>query len=85
VGRPRLLQADRRYCVLHQEGFVAGYSPAAMMALWSSFSLLKPVSQVAMETSRQSRDTRVMMGASNEEELCTVSSSLIPEYGFMEI
>ncbi|XP_056299262.1 ectonucleotide pyrophosphatase/phosphodiesterase family member 3 isoform X2 [Pseudoliparis swirei] len=42
VGRPRLLQADRRYCVLHQEGFVAGYSPAAMMALWSSFSLLKP-------------------------------------------
>uniref|UniRef100_A0A8C2YYL4 Extracellular Endonuclease subunit A domain-containing protein n=1 Tax=Cyclopterus lumpus TaxID=8103 RepID=A0A8C2YYL4_CYCLU len=41
-GRPRVLQPDQSYCVLHQEGFISGYSHAALMPLWSSFTVPKP-------------------------------------------
>uniref|UniRef100_A0A8C2WNV5 SMB domain-containing protein n=1 Tax=Cyclopterus lumpus TaxID=8103 RepID=A0A8C2WNV5_CYCLU len=42
-GRPRVLQPDQSYCVLHQEGFISGYSHAALMPLWSSFTVPKNV------------------------------------------
>ncbi|XP_069024727.1 venom phosphodiesterase [Embiotoca jacksoni] len=41
-GRPRLLQPDQSYCVLHHEGFVSAYSHGALMPLWSSFTVDKP-------------------------------------------
>lgn len=42
-GRPRLLQPDRSYCLLQQEGFISGYSHSLRMPLWSSFTVSKPV------------------------------------------
>ncbi|KAF3834346.1 hypothetical protein F7725_025550 [Dissostichus mawsoni] len=47
-GRPRMLQPDKSYCVLPQEGFITAYSLTALMPLWSSFTIDKPVS-VSME------------------------------------
>ncbi|XP_077362346.1 venom phosphodiesterase CdcPDE isoform X2 [Festucalex cinctus] len=41
-GRPRSLGPAQRYCVLHQEAFVSGYSLDLKMALWSSFSMDAP-------------------------------------------
>ncbi|XP_061597429.1 venom phosphodiesterase CdcPDE [Cololabis saira] len=41
-GRPKLLQPDQRYCILHQEGFVSAYSHQVFMPLWSSFTIEKP-------------------------------------------
>uniref|UniRef100_A0A3B3YZS2 ENPP1-3/EXOG-like endonuclease/phosphodiesterase domain-containing protein n=1 Tax=Poecilia mexicana TaxID=48701 RepID=A0A3B3YZS2_9TELE len=43
-GRPQMLQPDSGYCVLHQEGFISGYSHEVLMPLWSSFTIDKPVS-----------------------------------------
>uniref|UniRef100_A0A671VD45 Venom phosphodiesterase 1-like n=1 Tax=Sparus aurata TaxID=8175 RepID=A0A671VD45_SPAAU len=43
-GRPRVLQPDQAYCVLHQEGYITGYSHTALMPLWSSFTIDQPVS-----------------------------------------
>ncbi|XP_067467965.1 venom phosphodiesterase 1 isoform X1 [Thunnus thynnus] len=42
-GRPQMLQPDQSYCILHQEGFVAAYSHKALMPLWSSFTINKPL------------------------------------------
>uniref|UniRef100_A0A3P8SRM9 Ectonucleotide pyrophosphatase/phosphodiesterase 1 n=1 Tax=Amphiprion percula TaxID=161767 RepID=A0A3P8SRM9_AMPPE len=42
-GRPRMLQLDQKYCILHQEGFISAYSSSALMPLWSSFTLDRPV------------------------------------------
>ncbi|XP_054461497.1 venom phosphodiesterase 1 [Anoplopoma fimbria] len=42
-GRPRMLQPDQSYCVLHQEGFIMAYSHEALMPLWSSFTIDKPM------------------------------------------
>uniref|UniRef100_A0A3B4UI61 Venom phosphodiesterase 1-like n=1 Tax=Seriola dumerili TaxID=41447 RepID=A0A3B4UI61_SERDU len=42
-GRPRMLQPDQSYCILYQEGFISGYSSKALMPLWSSFTVDKPV------------------------------------------
>ncbi|XP_042363020.1 venom phosphodiesterase 1 [Plectropomus leopardus] len=42
-GRPRMLQPDRSYCVLHQDGFISAYSHDALMPLWSSFTVDKPM------------------------------------------
>ncbi|KAK5910753.1 hypothetical protein CgunFtcFv8_004989 [Champsocephalus gunnari] len=41
-GRPRMLQPDKSYCVLPQEGFITAYSLTALMPLWSSFTIDKP-------------------------------------------
>lgn len=41
-GRPRMLQSDQSYCVLHQEGFVSAYGHKTLMPLWSSFTVEKP-------------------------------------------
>ncbi|XP_029370635.1 ectonucleotide pyrophosphatase/phosphodiesterase family member 3 [Echeneis naucrates] len=41
-GRPRMLQPEQTYCVLHQEGFISGYSSTSLMPLWSSFTVDKP-------------------------------------------
>uniref|UniRef100_A0A3B3XRH9 SMB domain-containing protein n=1 Tax=Poecilia mexicana TaxID=48701 RepID=A0A3B3XRH9_9TELE len=41
-GRPQMLQPDSGYCVLHQEGFISGYSHEVLMPLWSSFTIDKP-------------------------------------------
>lgn len=41
-GRPRMLQPNQSYCVLHHEGFVSGYSRSRLMPLWSSFTIHKP-------------------------------------------
>ncbi|KAM9737839.1 venom phosphodiesterase CdcPDE [Menidia menidia] len=41
-GRPRMLQPDQSYCILHQEGFVSAYSHSRRMPLWSSFTVDKP-------------------------------------------
>lgn len=38
-GRPRMLQVNQSYCVLHQEAFVSGYSQQARMTLWTSFTM----------------------------------------------
>lgn len=43
-GRPRVLQPDQSYCILHHEGFVSAYSHTTLMPLWSSFTIHKPVS-----------------------------------------
>lgn len=43
-GRPRMLQPDQSYCILYQEGFISAYSHKALMPLWSSFTIDKPVS-----------------------------------------
>lgn len=52
-GRPRMLQPHQSYCILHHQGFVSAYSRTALMPLWSSFTLPKPVS-VTMTTPRAS-------------------------------
>nr|XP_020505143.1 ectonucleotide pyrophosphatase/phosphodiesterase family member 3-like [Labrus bergylta] len=41
-GRPRLLQPEQSYCVLHHEGFISAYSHKTLMPLWSSFTIDKP-------------------------------------------
>ncbi|XP_038135669.1 venom phosphodiesterase 1 [Cyprinodon tularosa] len=41
-GRPQVLQPDHMYCILHQEGFISGYSQNVIMPLWSSFTINKP-------------------------------------------
>ncbi|XP_071356592.1 ectonucleotide pyrophosphatase/phosphodiesterase family member 3 [Trachinotus anak] len=43
-GRPQMLQPDQTYCILYQEGFISGYSSKALMPLWSSFTIDKPMS-----------------------------------------
>lgn len=43
-GRPMMLQPDQSYCILYQEGFISAYSHKALMPLWSSFTIDKPVS-----------------------------------------
>uniref|UniRef100_A0A8C1D9L8 SMB domain-containing protein n=1 Tax=Cyprinus carpio carpio TaxID=630221 RepID=A0A8C1D9L8_CYPCA len=40
-GRPRVLQSDAKYCVLHQHGFITAYSTRTHMPVWSSFTLNK--------------------------------------------
>ncbi|XP_076013174.1 ectonucleotide pyrophosphatase/phosphodiesterase family member 3 [Genypterus blacodes] len=42
-GRPRMLQTEQSYCLLHQQGFISAYSNKALMPLWSSFTVDKPV------------------------------------------
>uniref|UniRef100_A0A7N6B519 SMB domain-containing protein n=1 Tax=Anabas testudineus TaxID=64144 RepID=A0A7N6B519_ANATE len=42
-GRPRMLQPDQSYCLLYQEGFISAYSHKALMPLWSSFTIDKPM------------------------------------------
>ncbi|XP_059205877.1 venom phosphodiesterase 1 [Centropristis striata] len=42
-GRPRMLQPHQSYCVLHQQGFISAYSHSALMPLWSSFTIQKPL------------------------------------------
>ncbi|KAG7460455.1 venom phosphodiesterase 1-like [Solea senegalensis] len=42
-GRPRTLQSDRSYCLLRHDGFISAYSSDALMPLWSSFTIDKPV------------------------------------------
>uniref|UniRef100_A0AAR2KZR1 SMB domain-containing protein n=1 Tax=Pygocentrus nattereri TaxID=42514 RepID=A0AAR2KZR1_PYGNA len=42
-GRPRVLQSQSNYCLLHHEGFASGYSRDIYMPLWSSFTIEKPV------------------------------------------
>ncbi|XP_040909967.1 venom phosphodiesterase 1 [Toxotes jaculatrix] len=42
-GRPRMLQPDQSYCILHQEGFISAYSSKTLMPLWSSFTIDKPM------------------------------------------
>ncbi|XP_034747427.1 venom phosphodiesterase 1 [Etheostoma cragini] len=42
-GRPRMLQRDQSYCVLRQEGFIHAYAHTALMPLWSSFTVDKPM------------------------------------------
>lgn len=49
-GRPRMLQPDRSYCILHQEGFIQGYGADALMPLWSSFTIDGPVSVSTVKT-----------------------------------
>lgn len=39
LGRPRMLQVNQSYCVLHQEAFISGYSQQARMPLWTSFTV----------------------------------------------
>ncbi|XP_041664821.1 ectonucleotide pyrophosphatase/phosphodiesterase family member 3-like [Cheilinus undulatus] len=41
-GRPRLLQREQSYCVLHHEGFISAYSHKTLMPLWSSFTVDDP-------------------------------------------
>ncbi|XP_017578041.1 ectonucleotide pyrophosphatase/phosphodiesterase family member 3 [Pygocentrus nattereri] len=41
-GRPRVLQSQSNYCLLHHEGFASGYSRDIYMPLWSSFTIEKP-------------------------------------------
>uniref|UniRef100_A0A3B3VG78 Venom phosphodiesterase 2-like n=1 Tax=Poecilia latipinna TaxID=48699 RepID=A0A3B3VG78_9TELE len=45
-GRPQMLQPDSGYCILHQEGFISGYSHEVLMPLWSSFTIDKPVTVI---------------------------------------
>uniref|UniRef100_A0A673H8M3 Venom phosphodiesterase 1-like n=1 Tax=Sinocyclocheilus rhinocerous TaxID=307959 RepID=A0A673H8M3_9TELE len=40
-GRPRVLQSDAKYCVLHQHGFITAYSTLTHTPVWSSFTLDK--------------------------------------------
>nr|XP_020478264.1 venom phosphodiesterase 1-like [Monopterus albus]XP_020478265.1 venom phosphodiesterase 1-like [Monopterus albus] len=42
-GRPRMLQPGQPYCILYQEGFISAYSHRALMPLWSSFTIDKPI------------------------------------------
>ncbi|CAJ1082841.1 ectonucleotide pyrophosphatase/phosphodiesterase family member 3-like [Xyrichtys novacula] len=42
-GRPRMLQPEQSYCVLHHEGFISAYSHKALMPLWSSFTIDRPL------------------------------------------
>lgn len=39
-----MLQANQSYCLLHQQGYVSAYSHSRRMPLWSSFTILTPVS-----------------------------------------
>ncbi|XP_077937131.1 venom phosphodiesterase 1 [Gasterosteus aculeatus] len=42
-GRPRMLQPDHSYCVLHQDGFIMAFSHDALMPVWSSFTIDRPM------------------------------------------
>ncbi|KAI4876707.1 hypothetical protein NFI96_017986, partial [Prochilodus magdalenae] len=41
-GRPRVLQPESHYCLLHHQGFISAYSRDVYMPLWSSFTVEKP-------------------------------------------
>uniref|UniRef100_A0A8C9QZ08 SMB domain-containing protein n=1 Tax=Scleropages formosus TaxID=113540 RepID=A0A8C9QZ08_SCLFO len=59
-GRPRLLQAGGKYCLLHQQGFISAYSLQSFMPLWSSFTLSRPVRQATPLTNNCLRaDVRI--------------------------
>ncbi|XP_060609360.2 ectonucleotide pyrophosphatase/phosphodiesterase family member 3 [Anolis sagrei] len=40
-GRPRVLQKESTYCLLHQNQYVNGYSQNILMPLWSSYTVSK--------------------------------------------
>ncbi|XP_071765047.2 venom phosphodiesterase CdcPDE [Centroberyx gerrardi] len=42
-GRPMMLQGGQSYCLLHQQGFISAFSHKALMPLWTSFTVDKPV------------------------------------------
>ncbi|XP_032999681.1 ectonucleotide pyrophosphatase/phosphodiesterase family member 3 [Lacerta agilis] len=41
-GRPKVLQKENTYCLLHQNKYVSGYSQNIWMPLWSSYTVNKP-------------------------------------------
>ncbi|KAM4693250.1 ectonucleotide pyrophosphatase/phosphodiesterase family member 3 isoform 2-T2 [Discoglossus pictus] len=41
-GRPRNVKDNSTFCVLHQEGYVSGYSHDILMPLWSSYNVENP-------------------------------------------
>uniref|UniRef100_A0AAX7SN59 SMB domain-containing protein n=1 Tax=Astatotilapia calliptera TaxID=8154 RepID=A0AAX7SN59_ASTCA len=58
-GRPRMLQPDQSYCILYQEGFISAYSHKALMPLWSSFTIDKPVSPLTVTPDCFRADVRI--------------------------
>lgn len=60
-GRPRMLQPNQSYCILHHEGFVSAFSRSRLMPLWSSFTIQKPV-RLQLRPLRSSR-LSVQLGA----------------------
>ncbi|XP_069462787.1 ectonucleotide pyrophosphatase/phosphodiesterase family member 3 isoform X2 [Ambystoma mexicanum] len=41
-GRPRVLQKNSTHCLLHQYGYVSGYSHDILMPLWTAYAFDKP-------------------------------------------
>uniref|UniRef100_A0A8D0B7M0 Ectonucleotide pyrophosphatase/phosphodiesterase family member 3 n=1 Tax=Salvator merianae TaxID=96440 RepID=A0A8D0B7M0_SALMN len=47
-GRPRVLQKQSTYCLLHHNKYVSGYSQDIWMPLWSSYTLNEPLEDAAL-------------------------------------
>ncbi|CAN9503608.1 unnamed protein product [Ophioblennius macclurei] len=83
LGRPRMLQPDQSYCVLHQQGYVSGYSQRALMPLWSSFTVdkpsnLDPLPPVTSDCLRP--DVRIPPSQSQRCDNSTVTGKTVPGF-----
>lgn len=45
-GRPRVTQKNKEHCLLYHREYISGYGKAMKMAMWSSYTLPKPVRSV---------------------------------------
>ncbi|XP_078255637.1 ectonucleotide pyrophosphatase/phosphodiesterase family member 3-like isoform X1 [Rhinoraja longicauda] len=46
-GRPRVVQENFKWCLLHQHSYVSGYSHNSLMPLWSAYTVLKTESVIS--------------------------------------
>lgn len=46
-GRPRVVQENFKWCLLHQHSYVSGYSHNNLMPLWSAYTVLKTESLIS--------------------------------------
>ncbi|XP_050975286.1 ectonucleotide pyrophosphatase/phosphodiesterase family member 3 [Labeo rohita] len=66
-GRPRVLQSDAEYCVLHQHGFITAYSTRTHTPVWSSFTLDKTTESSPVISDCLRADVRI---PANESATC---------------
>lgn len=58
-GRPRVLQSDAEYCILHQHGFITAYSTRTHTPVWSSFTLDKTAESSSVLSDCLRADVRI--------------------------
>ncbi|GCC23754.1 hypothetical protein chiPu_0002152 [Chiloscyllium punctatum] len=82
-GRPRVLQKNSTYCLLHQASYVTGYSADILMPLWSAYSIpkLTEISQNVSDCLRA--DPRIL--ANNSQKCSNYNPELNITYDFLRI